>query len=149
MGPGSSVTRVTTSQPRDTAGLVVVTGESVTAQGSHRHNHPGRGPGTTTTPEAPPGSDTFDTSDTPTQGEGVGPASATAASPVCRVCHGPRTPYPGDGGTHPTCRPTAPHPAPGHHHPPAGVEHVFGTAATALADPAATLVADTEQEGPR
>ena len=149
VGPGSSVTRVTTSQPRDTAGLVVVTGESVTAQGSHRHNHPGRGPGTTTTPEAPPGSDTFDTSDTPTQGEGVGPASATAASPVCRVCHGPRTPYPGDGGTHPTCRPTAPHPAPGHHHPPAGVEHVFGTAATALADPAATLVADTEQEGPR
>ena len=36
------------SQPRDTAGLVVVAGESVTAQGSQRHNRLGRGPGTTT-----------------------------------------------------------------------------------------------------
>ena len=108
------------------------------------------GPGTTTAPEAPPGFDTLDTFDTPSQGEGVGSASATAASPVCRACHGPRTPYPGDGGTHPTCRPAAPHPAPvPGHHPPAGVEHVYESAATALADPAATLVADTEQEGPR
>ena len=50
-GPGApwcAVTSVTGSQPRVRAGLVVVAGEGVTAQGSQRHNRLGRGPGTTT-----------------------------------------------------------------------------------------------------
>ena len=40
VGPGSSVTRVTTSQPRDTATHAHHPHDHVPAQGSHRHNHP-------------------------------------------------------------------------------------------------------------